>query len=68
MFDLRDIVAYIAKRVGLIPVRYGSKLAIRLTCPSRPGSGAISLRFLNRHELKRFLAFDDFHKGQPEGG
>jgi hypothetical protein len=23
------------------------------------------LRFLNRHELKQFLVFDDFHKKQP---
>ena len=62
---LRDVVTYIAKRVGLIPGRvwFGAANAInaKLTAQQRRNF----LRFLNYHELKQFLVFDDFHKKQP---
>lgn len=52
--------AYIAKRVGLIPGRawVGAAAAINMT---RTGNQPRNfLRFLNRHDLRCFLVFDDF--------
>jgi hypothetical protein len=54
MFYLRDVVTYSAKRVGLIPGRVwfgsGNTINVKLTGRQRRNF----LRFLNRHELKRF--------------
>lgn len=62
MFDLRDVATYIAKRVGLTPGRIwfgaGNAINAKITAQQRRNY---------RHELKRFLVFDDFHKRQPEG-
>jgi hypothetical protein len=67
MFDLRDVATYMAKRVGLTPCRVGfgagNAINAKLTAQQRRNF----LRFLNRHELKRFLVSDDFHKRQLEG-
>ena len=64
MFNLRGVVTYIAKRVGLIPGRVwfesGNRINVKLTAQQRRNF----LRFLNRHELKHFLVFDDFPKKQ----
>ena len=64
MFDLPDVVTYVAKRVGLIPGRVwfgaGNVINAKLSANQRRNF----LSFLNRHELKRFLVFDDSHKGQ----
>lgn len=38
----------------------GNTFSVRLTARQRRNF----LRFLNRHDQKRFLAFDDFHKKQ----
>ena len=66
MFYLRDVVTYIAKRVGLIPGRVwiesGNRINVKLTAQQRRNF----LRFLNRHELKRFLVFDDFGRRQAK--
>ena len=65
MFDLREVMTYTAKPVGLIPGRVwfgaGNTFSKKLTAHQRRNF----LRFLNRHELKRFLVLDDFHKKQP---
>lgn len=65
MFDLRDVVTYLGTRVGLIPglIWFGAGSAInaKLTATQRRNF----LRFLDRHELRRFLVLDDFHKKQP---
>lgn len=65
MFDLREVVTYIAKRMGLIPSRVwfgaGNTFSVTLTAQQR----CKFLRFLNRHELKPFLVLDAFHKRQP---
>jgi ABC-type iron transport system FetAB ATPase subunit len=59
MFYLRDVVTYIAKRIGLIPGRVwfesGNRINVKMTAQQRRNF----LRFLNRHELKQFLVFDD---------
>jgi len=66
MFDLRDVVTYIAKRVGLRPGRvwFGAGYAINVKFTAQQRRNF--LRFLNRHGLKRFLVLDDFHKKQPK--
>jgi hypothetical protein len=65
MYDLHDVVCYIARRIGTINGRVwfgaGSAINAKLTATQRRNF----LRFLNRHELKRYLVFDDFHKRQP---
>jgi hypothetical protein len=52
-----------AKRVGLIPGRVwfrpGNAINAKLTAQQRRNF----LRFLSRHGLRGFLAFDDFHRG-----
>lgn len=65
MFDLREVVTYIAKRMGLIPSRVwfgaGNTFSVKPTAQQ----GRNFLRFLNRHELKRFLVLGDCHNKQP---
>jgi len=62
MFDLRDVVAYLGMRIGLYSgmIWFGAGMAInaKLTANQRRNF----LRFLNRHELRRFLVLDDFRR------
>ena len=62
MFDLRDVVTYLAQRVGLLHGRvwFGAGNAVYATLTAKQRRNL--LRFLNRHGLKRFLVVDDFHK------
>jgi hypothetical protein len=61
MFDLRDVVTYLAQRVGLLHGRvwFGAGNAVNATLTAKQRRNL--LRFLNRRGL-RFLVFDDFPK------
>ena len=66
MFDLRDVVTYLAQRVGLLHGRvwFGAGNAVNATLTAKQRRNL--LRFLNRRGLKRFLVLDDFHRnGKP---
>ena len=65
MFDLRDVVASIAKRVGFIPGRvwFGAGVAINMTLTGNQPRNF--LRFLNRPNLSYFLVSDGFNRKQP---
>ena len=65
MFDLHDVVVYIAQRIGLIPGRVWFGAGMAINAKLTPTQRRNFLRFLNRHELKQYLVFDDFHKKQP---
>lgn len=64
MFDLRGEVNYLAPRVGMTTGRiwFGAGNAVNATLTAKQRHNF--LRFLNRHELRRFLVLDDFHKKQ----
>ena len=65
MYDLHDVVRYLSMRIGMRSGRIwfgaGSAINAQLTRTQRRNF----LRFLNRHELKRYLVLDDFNKKQP---
>jgi hypothetical protein len=65
VFDLRDVLTYLAQRVGLIPglvwLGAGNAVNVSLTAKQRRNL----LRFLHRHGLKWYMLLDDFHKRQP---
>jgi hypothetical protein len=65
MYDLRDVLVYLAQRVGLIPGRvwFGGGMAVNVSITAKQRRNF--LRFLNRHGLKRYLVLDDFHR-RPE--
>ena len=65
MFELWDVVTYVAKRVGLIPGRiwFGAGAAINMTLTGYQRRNF--LHFLNRHNLSYYLVFGDFHRKQP---
>ena len=66
MFDLRDVMTYLAQRVGLIPGRvwFGAGNAVNATLTAKQRRNL--LRFLNRHGLKRLLVLDNLHRdGRP---
>jgi hypothetical protein len=62
MYDLRDVVVYLAQRIGLIPGRvwFGAGMAVNVSITAKQRRNF--LRFLNRHGLKRYLVLDDFHR------
>jgi hypothetical protein len=63
MFYLRDVVTYLAQRVGLLHGRvwFGAGNAVNATLTAKQRRNF--LRFLNRHGLKRFLVVDNLHRG-----
>jgi hypothetical protein len=63
MFDLRDVMTYLAQRVGLIPGRvwFGAGNAVNVTLTAKQQRNF--QRFLNRHRLKPFLVVDNLHRG-----
>ena len=66
MFDLRDVVTYLAQRVSLLHGRvwFGAGNAVNATLTAKQRRNL--LRFLNRHGMKRFLVFDNLHRdGTP---
>lgn len=62
MFDLRDVVVYLTKRVGTVSGRiwFGGGMAInaQLTATQR----SAFMRFLVRHKLDGMLTLDDYYK------
>jgi hypothetical protein len=62
MFDLRDVAAYIAKRVACPRAGFVAEPATRFNAKLTANERRNFLRFLNRHELKRFLVLDDFRR------
>jgi hypothetical protein len=62
MYDLREAVTYLCLRIGTLHGRIwfgaGSAINAKLTATQRRNF----LRFLNRHGLRQYLVFDDFHK------
>ena len=68
MYDLRDVVVYLAQRFGLIPGRvwFGVGMAVNVSITAKQRRNF--LRFLNRHGLKRYLVLDDFHRRPLKNG
>ena len=62
MFDLRDVVTYLAQRVGLLHGRvwFGAGNAVNATLTFKQRRNL--LRFLNRHGLNRLLVVDNLHR------
>ena len=62
MYDLRDVVVYLAQRIGLIPGRvwFGAAMAVNAALTAKQRRNF--LRSLNRRGLGRFLVFDDFRR------
>ena len=52
MYDLRDVVVYLAQRVGLVPGRvwFGAGMAVHVAITAKQRRN--SLRFLHRHGLE----------------
>ena len=62
MYDLRDVVVYLAQRIGLIPGRvwFGAAMAVNAALTAKQQRNF--LRFLNGHGLRRYLVLDDFRR------
>ena len=67
MFDLRDVVTYLAQRVGLLHGRvwFGAGNAVNATLTFKQRRNL--LRFLNRHGLNRLLVVDNLQPRRQDG-